>query len=252
MIFENNSYNIYNDDCFKIMEKLEDNSIDFILADIPYEAKKETNFKTIKDHTKKSGETEYCCMDFGDWDEDFDVEKAIKESLRVLKNKSSMVIYCNWKQLNFIHECYLKYCPKKFQREPRIGVWQKTNPSVFNMQRMAIQPYEFFIWLGIGSNMTFNNQNIVDGKTKPERLYFESSTQRGFHPTLKNVEHMEHLIKTYTNPDDIVLDFTCGSGTTGVACIKTGRRFIGIDNSAIHFKTATERLENTYKEINKE
>lgn len=237
-------YRLYQGDCLEVMNRLikDEVKVDFILTDVPYETKKETNFKTIKDFTKKEGETEYSCMDFGDWDENFPLEDSLKLAFQLAKTPSSILIYSNWKQLNKIHEIYLQNIKKSIQREPRIGVWQKSNPSVFNMQRMAIQPYEFFIWLGIGSNMTFNNQNVVDGKVKPERLYFESATQRGFHPTLKNVEHMEKLILTYTNEGDTVLDFTMGSGTTGVACVNTNRKFIGIELDENYFKIAENRI----------
>lgn len=225
-------------DCLEEMKKIPDGSIDLVLTDIPYEAARKTNFKSIKDFTKKEGETAYSCMDFGDWDKDFPLRASLELVFRKIKNPSSVVLYANWKQLADIHQIYQDCIPKSLQREPRIGVWQKTNPSVFNMQRMAIQPYEFMIWLGVGSNMTFNNQN----SPKPERLYFESATQRGSHPTAKNIEHMEHLIKTYTNEGETVLDFTMGSGTTGVACKNLNRHFIGIEIDQNYYQLARDRI----------
>jgi site-specific DNA-methyltransferase (adenine-specific) len=62
------------------------------------------------------------------------------------------------------------------------------------------------------------------------------------HPTQKPVALMEYLIKTYTNPGETVLDFTMGSGTTGVACMNTGRRFIGIERDEGYFKIAEDRI----------
>ena len=53
---------------------------------------------------------------------------------------------------------------------------------------------------------------------------------------------MEYLIKTYTRPGQVVLDNTMGSGTTGVACVNTGRRFIGIERDEAYFKVACERI----------
>ena len=63
------------------------------------------------------------------------------------------------------------------------------------------------------------------------------------HPTQKPVALMEYLIKTYTNPGETVLDFTCGSGTTGVAAANTGRRFIGIEMDADYFAIAQSRIQ---------
>ena len=54
---------------------------------------------------------------------------------------------------------------------------------------------------------------------------------------------MEYLIKTYTNEGEVVLDFTCGSGTTGVACANTGRKFIGIELDLGYFNIALDRIE---------
>ena len=242
---------LYNGDCLEVMDKLISDGVkvDFVLTDVPYEAKKETNFKSIKDYTKKIGETEYCCMDFGSWDKDFPLEHSINKAIKLSKNPSSLYFFCNWKQLDIINTVYQGEVKKRFLRAERIGVWQKTNPSVFNMQRMAIQPYEFSIWLGIGSNMTFNNQNMENGKMKAERLYYESATQRGGHPTAKSVEHMKHLILTYTNEGDTVLDYTMGRGTTGVACKITNRKFIGIEIDKTEFDKAKNRIEETRVQI---
>lgn len=65
---------------------------------------------------------------------------------------------------------------------------------------------------------------------------------RGMHPTQKPVALMEYLIRTYTNPGDIVLDNCMGSGTTGVACVNTGRNFIGIERDEAYFLIAKERI----------
>ena len=66
------------------------------------------------------------------------------------------------------------------------------------------------------------------------------------HPTQKPVALMEYLIKTYTNEGETVLDFTMGSGTTGVACANTGRKFIGIELDLNYFNIALERIEKSH------
>jgi site-specific DNA-methyltransferase (adenine-specific) len=67
-------------------------------------------------------------------------------------------------------------------------------------------------------------------------------TQNEKHPTQKPVLLMEYLIKTYTNENETVLDFTMGSGSTGVACVNTKRNFIGIEKDDSYFKIAEERI----------
>ena len=68
--------------------------------------------------------------------------------------------------------------------------------------------------------------------------------EKGFHPTQKPVALLEYLIKTYTNEGETVLDFTMGSGSTGVACMNTGRKFIGIELDDKYFEIAKQRIEN--------
>lgn len=70
------------------------------------------------------------------------------------------------------------------------------------------------------------------------------SFDRGLHPTQKPVELLEYMIKTYSKEDDLVLDFTMGSGSTGVACLNTNRRFIGIEIDKDYFNTAKDRINN--------
>jgi len=69
------------------------------------------------------------------------------------------------------------------------------------------------------------------------------------HPTQKPLALMEYLVKTFTNEGDTVLDFTMGSGTTGVACLHTNRCFIGIEKDEKYFNIAKSRIENEQKEI---
>ena len=65
-----------------------------------------------------------------------------------------------------------------------------------------------------------------------------------FHPTQKPVALMEYMIRTYTNAGETVLDFTMGSGTTGVACKNLGRKFVGIEMDAEYFEIAVNRIDN--------
>ena len=75
-------------------------------------------------------------------------------------------------------------------------------------------------------------------------IEFNKVRRGGVHPTQKPVELLEYLIKTYTNEDDLVLDFTMGSGSTGVACLKTNRNFIGIELDKDYFNMSKDRIEN--------
>ena len=81
-------------------------------------------------------------------------------------------------------------------------------------------------------------------------LEFSNAVQKGkVHPTQKPVALLEYLIKTYTLENETVLDFTMGSGSTGVACVNTNRDFIGIELDDKYFSIAKDRIEAAQKEV---
>ena len=87
---------------------------------------------------------------------------------------------------------------------------------------------------------------VIEFENYPRNiLKFQNSDnrQRGLHPTQKPVALMEYLVKTYTNENETVLDFTMGSGTTGVACANLNRNFIGIEMDETYFNIAQTRIE---------
>jgi site-specific DNA-methyltransferase (adenine-specific) len=97
-----------------------------------------------------------------------------------------------------------------------------------------------------------NTTNVSYDSTKryprSVQLIKQDTQKCSLHPTQKPVALMEYLIKTYTNEGETVLDFTMGSGTTGVACINTEREFIGIEMDADFFQVATDRINVAIKE----
>lgn len=102
---------------------------------------------------------------------------------------------------------------------------------------------------GFGKVTGVDAGRVVEGLYPLNLLAFPSHDPNGsVHPTQKPVALMEYMILTYTNEGDLVLDNTMGSGTTGVACANTGRRFIGIESDTKYFDIACERIEKAYNE----
>ena len=108
---------------------------------------------------------------------------------------------------------------------------------------------------GIISDTTNNcfSENKVYTQFYPKSIIeFSNANQNNkFHPTQKPVDLMEYLIKTYTNENDLVLDFTCGSGSTLVGCLNTNRRGIGIELDEGYYKIASERIHKVLSEKEK-
>ena len=99
----------------------------------------------------------------------------------------------------------------------------------------------------VGGKTTKKQSKIVRTQRYPKTiLTFSNASQKNkLHPTQKPVELMEYLIKTYTNESETVLDFTMGSGSTGVACKNLNRKFVGIELDEKYFNVAKERIDNT-------
>ena len=84
--------------------------------------------------------------------------------------------------------------------------------------------------------------NLDENSSFKSNVFEYKRAYNGFHPTEKPVPLLEDLIKTYTNEEDTVLDFTMGSGSTGVACVNTNRNFIGIELEPKYYEIAKERI----------
>jgi 16S rRNA G966 N2-methylase RsmD len=91
---------------------------------------------------------------------------------------------------------------------------------------------------------------VYDEKYPDSQLHFSCREERGLHPTQKPTSLMEYLIITYTQEGSTVLDNCMGSGTTGVACVNTNRKFIGIEMDEKYFNTASKRIEDAQRNIN--
>ncbi|EFQ5899776.1 site-specific DNA-methyltransferase [Salmonella enterica] len=87
--------------------------------------------------------------------------------------------------------------------------------------------------------------NLPPGKRHKSNILEYARDREKYHPTQKPVALLEDLIQTYSTPGDTVLDFTMGSGSTGVACLNTGRRFIGIEKDKKYFDIAVNRIEQS-------
>lgn len=98
-------------------------------------------------------------------------------------------------------------------------------------------------YFGLMEYLRVNHTDVFEELCNPDVVLFSTDKQKSkLHPTQKPVALMEYLIKTYTNENELVLDFTMGSGTTGVACTNLNRRFIGIELDENYFQIAEDRI----------
>ena len=122
------------------------------------------------------------------------------------------------------------------------------------------KPYSYIEEIGKPYRLMINEQlnelapstfNLWQGNKYKSNILKYKKDYDGYHPTQKPVLLLEDLIKTFSNENELVVDFTMGSGSTGVACVNTNRNFIGIERDSKYFEIATNRIkENEYNLFN--
>ena len=235
-------------DCLELMKDIPDGSVDLILTDPPY------------------GTT--ACK----WDSIIPLEPMWEQLKRVIKPKGAIVMtasqpftttlissnikmfkYCwVWEKnsgTNFMHS---KHQPLKCHEDLVVfslgGAAQGSkNAMEYNRQMTDGEPYNRGFVGGkrklLSKGMNGAVINNTSGKRCPRSVVKFNRVQRGVHPTQKPVDLMEYMIKTYTLEGETVLDFTMGSGTTGVAAKNLNRSFIGIELDEGYYNIAKERIE---------
>ena len=176
---------------------------------------------------------------YGKWDSEFTLEKLdlfVKHFHRILRDGGTCIIFFDiWKLTNL--KDILE--DSKF-KQLRFIEWIKTNPQPINSSVNYLTNCREIALLGIKkSKPTFNS--------KYDKGIYEHPLQGGkerFHPTQKSLPLFEDLINKHSNEGDLVLDCFAGSATTGVAALKTDRRFIGCELDKEYYEKASKRLEN--------
>ena len=231
--------------CLDVMKGIESGSVDMVCADLPY------------------GTTS--CK----WDSVIPLDALWAEYKRVCKPDAAIVLTATQP----FTAALVMSNPKWFKHE---WVWHKSKSgSAFTAKYRPLARHESVLVFGKGRvtynpikregkpykrarialgdkinnhGIGFNGTGIFsenDGFRYPESvIFFQQKWRRQdqVHPTQKPVELMEYLIRTYSNEGQTVLDNSMGSGTTGLACANTGRRFIGIEKDADFFRVASERI----------
>ena len=232
----NENVKLFNGDCLEIMDKLIEHGIkvNAVITDPPYNIAKDNNFHTMG----RSG------IDFGEWDKGFDLFSYINKVYKILDKNGSFVVFNDWKNLGDIS----RYAESLgFVTKDMIRL-EKTNPMPRNRDRRYITDFECAIWFTMPeAKWVFNRQS--DAYERPK---YVCSIEKGLHPTQKNLGLMEWLVKIHSNENDLILDPFMGSGTTGVACINTNRKFIGIELDEKYFNIARNRIELNNQNVKEE
>ena len=239
-----NEYSLLFGDCLERMKEIPDGSVDLVLTDPP--------FGTTK------------CS----WDSVIPFEPMWNELKRIIKPNCAVVLF-GAEPFSSLLRCSNI---KDFKYD---WVWEKSKATGFlNSKRQPLRAHEIISVFyskpptytpqmtegvaynkGVRKEQTQNDVygsfNQVEVKSEGLRFprsvqYFKTAESEGsFHKTQKPVALLEYLIKTYTQEGETVLDFTMGSGSTGVACLNTNRRFIGVEMDEKYFDIGVKRMQES-------
>ena len=245
---------LYKGDCLEIMKSIPDKSIDAIITDPPY------------------GTT--ACK----WDSVIPFDLMWEQLNRIIKPNKAIVLFSSqpftsalvmsnpkmfkyewiWEKDNGTNFASVKYQPFRVVENILVFgdfpiTYTPKETKCFNPQMEIGKPYtcksgnqtndSAIIRQGSRENMSsYLTEN--KGERYPRNIIKINRDKNKVHPTQKPVSLMEYLIKTYTNENETVLDFTMGSGTTGVACKNLNRKFIGIEMDDKYFSIAENRINN--------
>lgn len=244
-MIETDKYKLYQGDCLEVMDGLISLGVKFdaIITDPPY------------------GTT--ACK----WDSIIPLDEMWKRLNKLIKSNGAIVLFGSmpftstlvnsnikgykhhwiWKKNRGTGFQVAKYRPM-MQHEDIITFTCKGERVNYYPQMIKLEKPKKYN-LAKSSNGTnplanFNKGSYTTDSKYPTNIIEFKKVNKPIHPTQKPVALLEYLIKTYTNEGDLILDFTMGSGSTGVACLNTNRKFIGIELDEKYFNIARERLEN--------
>lgn len=247
---------LYHGDCLELMKGIPDGSIDMILCDLPY------------------GTT--AC----EWDRLLPFGELWVQYRRIIKPAGAIVLFGSEPFSTRLRSSALDWYKYDW-------IWTKRKPTGFaQAKNKPLKDYENIMVFSSGTTvhagqsanrMTYNPQGLQDcnivqsnknkfgtiAGNRPSHKEYYTQTKTGYprmvlygyklddkavHPTQKPVTLLEYLVKTYTNPGDVVLDNCMGSGSTGVACINTSRNFIGMELDPGYFEIAQKRIDDAMAE----
>lgn len=241
-MIKTDKYELYKGDCLDVMKNIPDKSVDMILCDLP--------FGTTKNK----------------WDLIIPLDKLWTEYRRIIKDNGAIVLFAqtpfdkvlgvsNLKMLRYewiwektLATGHLNAKKMPMKSHENILVFYKKLPTYNPQKTTGHKPVNSYTkHRGAGSNYGKTKTGISGGGSterypRSVQLFKSDKQKSTLHPTQKPVALLQYLIETYTNKGELVLDNCMGSGSTGIACLNTNRKFIGIEKDAKYFDIACNRI----------
>ena len=238
-------------DCLEVMRGMADKSVDAVIADIPYGTTAcawdtVIPFERMWEQLERVADGAIVLFGSQPFTSALIMSNAahFREEIVWEKERPSNIFLMR-KRHGKTHENISVYSYGETAYNPQ------STPNRKKRTRESMQKY-------VGNKLKYHDGKSItsyrsdwDGSVSLPRsvIYFVRDVAEDNHPTQKPVRLMEYLVRTYTNEGDTVMDFTMGSGTTGVACVQTGRNFIGIEIDPGYFEIAKKRIEEAQRQI---
>lgn len=229
-------------DCLERMKEIPDGSVDLILTDPPYgttACKWDSMinliemWKEIKRVIKPNGAILLCAQT--PFDKVLGVSNLDMLRYEWIWEKTTATGHLNAKKMPMkAHENILVFYNKLPTYNPQKTFGHVRKTSTADRGRLGGECY--------GDQVGVTTYDSTERYPRSVQVFSTDKQKSSLHPTQKPVALMEYLIRTYTNENELVLDFTMGSGTTGVACVNTNRKFIGIELEWEYFNIACNRI----------
>lgn len=221
-------------DCFELMKDIPDGSVDLIVTDPPFLHVK-GGMKSKKFNTGTWKAESYTNSQMND----FGKEKvfAFLDEANKKMRKTNFYIFCSKLQLEF-YFLWISRHRKKFD----LLVWDKQKKSM-KSTKFFTSDIDYVVRIyesGVSLNKVIKKDGVADSEYYTKIQSYPQP--KGMHETMKPVELLEKYILLSSDKNDTVLDPFMGSGSTAVACVKTGRNFIGIETNDEYFNIAKERI----------
>jgi len=227
------NFEIYNTDTREFIKQIPAASIDLIFTDPPY------NLSPYSTGNIKLPWRKEINNDLAEWDqENFVPAEWVREFKRILKPTGNIFAFTSYNLLGKWHEAF----DPEFDTFQYM-VWHKTNPIPKVRRAGFLNSCELIVCMwNKGHTWNFTNQKEMHNFIQSPICMGRERVQNPLHPTQKPVRVLEPIIKIASNLNDVVFDPFMGVGSTGVASLKLGRRFIGIEIDESYFKAAETRL----------
>lgn len=224
-------------DCLERMKEIESGSVDAIICDPPFNIVEKigSNIHLFRQGSKQADSSiseESMAFDVG-----FNQITWLESAAAKLKKGGNFIIFNDWENMGEI----AKEARRLKLKVKMIGHWQKPNPTPAEWRRRFVSGREYFIHLTKGGKNTFNTDKLHFGEFRYP-LTPKSEKSHGKHPNQKPIKLMTELVEILSNEGDAVLDPFMGSGSTGVSCANTGRKFIGIEMDQGYFQIGVNRV----------